>query len=168
MYCTHCGHKQEVVAKYCSSCGKAISKDNLLTTHTGSDSIKNSKASIGARRDTGMIIVGCTLIISFLFGRFLGLVGIIILFVPGALGWWLATLYSKKNEGANSFINFICWANLLTWIIPPVGAFTVGFSLSLSGIYGKTSKKYIILGLIGMAASIINAIIGVMIQKGMI
>lgn len=72
---------------------------------------------------------------------------------PATLGMIFASLYLKKNPSPNRFTRFIVWSNLYFWLIPPVGGFVAATSLCCHLIYHGKSKKYLILGLIGLAIS---------------
>lgn len=105
-------------------------------------------------------------IVGFIVGiiawKYLGILYFLII-VAGFLGWYLASLYSNKYK-ENGLTKFIAWINIITWFIPPVGLFTALASFKFNQVYGEKTKLYLILAIIGLVASVINGILGVIIN----
>jgi len=101
-------------------------------------------------------------IVGLIVGRLLGLI-YFLFFAVGYLGWYLASLYSKKYS-ENKFSRFIAWINLVTWLIPLVGFFTVFATFKFNQAYGKKTKLYRVLAIIGLVACVINGAIGIIIK----
>lgn len=82
-----------------------------------------------------------------LISAFIAIGGLLLAYLSGC---WLATWYSKKRNN-QTLKNIICWINLISWIIPGVGFFVAGTTLSFYEI--EKNKKYERWGIIGLTMS---------------
>jgi len=78
-------------------------------------------------------------ILGFILGRTIGLVGVLLLYLPIGIGIWVANKYSTKIK--NNVLTTLVWANLVAWIIPFIGLF-IGTITSTLLVNGKVDKKY--------------------------
>lgn len=101
-------------------------------------------------------------IIAFALFRYLGIVGLIFL-AAYYLGDWLAKWYFKRKSVNEKLLNFASWANIITWLLPPLGVFNATLAYGFSTQSSSESKnKYRNLAIIGAALSLINAVIGIL------
>lgn len=179
MHCKYCG--KDIVAdnRYCANCGKEqYNHEGKTNSNTEAkeenvskkiDSIKETKETANRKKTScGDQILGViAFVAAFALGKYLGMT-YFLLIIPGILGWYLASWYVKKTIHQNKLTKFIAWSNLITWFIPIVGFFTSAASIKFNESFGKKDKKYIILGIIGLAFSLINAIAGALKATGYI
>lgn len=121
------------------------------------ESFKLQKGDSGSGGLLGILVtIGC-----FALGRYMGL-GFFVLLIPGLAGWWLGGLAVKKKS-LIKLIDFVAWSNVITWFIPAAGVATSMFAFSANEASSTKKKKIIILGVIGLVASLINAVLGIAI-----
>lgn len=105
-------------------------------------------------------------IAGFLIGYYVGFIVVLLFFGSFLIGSWFAKWYAKKEKINLSLINFIIWSNLITWLIPFLGILTgtiaIKFSDELKSKFN--TKKYKILGVIGIVISLANFILSIYIQ----
>lgn len=160
MYCENCGNKTNPGSKFCSSCGA----DLIKPTENTQENIK--VATIKPEQKTnifGSIISIIFFIVAFVIGRFLGLVTF--LFIGAwALGEWFPKWYMKREKVNMSLIKWIVWSNVLTWLLPPLGILTGFAALKFADYFPSENKKYKVIAIIALVASILNAISGVLMN----
>jgi len=109
-------------------------------------------------------------ILSFIGGYYLfyylGITGLI--FLLAVLGGLFIPNWIYKKDGyKKTLVNIIAWSNLiLGLILPPLGVFVAIFSIKFNYLLPEEEKrtKYIVLGILGLIISIINAVIGVLLR----
>lgn len=124
------------------------------------------KSNVGKISITQQILNFFVIAGSMALGYILGLAYFVVI-IPILIGVYLPKIYTKKSSG-QTIANITAWSNVLTWILPFLGLYTAAATLSTAGIYREKSTKYYILGGIGLALSLINGILGVMIRTGKI
>lgn len=88
--------------------------------------------------------------------------GIIIVIIGGMyyLGDWIAQWYLKRRVINEGVINFLAWANLIVWVLPPLGIFTASLVYGLCRRSEVTSSRRCkILAIIGALLSVMNGTI---------
>ncbi len=113
--------------------------------------------------------------IGIFLGYKLGIVGLLILAailgIPLLLGFKYASWYVKRPKPNIGWIEFISWANVLTWILPPLGMLTAGITFGLNKHNLNSKRKYYILAGIGLGAALVNGAVGTYLryksQKGL-
>ncbi len=162
MYCQNCGNKTKEDSMFCSSCGTDLKKPVLIK-----DTQENAEITTNVSDKTtnvfNSIISVVFFIFAFVIGRFIGLV--VILFVGAwSLGEWFPKWYMKREKVNVTLVKLIVWSNILTWLLPPLGIATGFTALGLSNYFPGERKKYKIVAIIGIVASLLNAISGVLIN----
>lgn len=159
MYCQNCGEKIKDNAKFCSSCGteaKPVSEKQ----EESSVMVEETKPS-GAKSVLDQVVTFGSIIIGFVIGKYLGLV--VFLFL-GALyvGQWFPKWYLKRERANITLVKWIVWSNVLTWLLPPLGIMTGFAALEFGNHFPGERKKYKTIAIIGIVASLINALWGVL------
>ena len=166
MFCKNCRKKLNETAIFCSGCGvkladksKDISNENLSLAQerTGKTSNPSSTSTVN------QIISIASIIGAFIIGRFLGLVTFIFLFAI-LIGQWFPMWYIKKKTINYSLVNWIAWSNVLTWLLPPFGILTGVATFEFSSLIEQKNKKYKLLAIISVALSVLNAVVGIIIN----
>ncbi len=163
MFCQNCGNKIKEEAKFCPSCGAEVKtvaekqKEISVTKDIG------EKKSSGAKSVLDQIVTVGSIIIGFVIGRYLGLV--VFLFL-GALfvGQWFPKWYLKREHVNLTLVKWIVWSNVLTWLLPPLGVMTGFAALEFGNHFPADRKKYKIIAIIGIVASLLNALSGVLMN----
>lgn len=162
MFCQNCGNKIKEDAKFCSSCGADLAKSTVIKEPKE----KNETTPITPDKKTGMfnsVISVVFFIAAFAIGRFLGLVTF--LFIGAwALGEWFPKWYMKREKVNSSLVKWIVWSNVLTWLLPPLGILTGFAALRFADYFPPEHKKYKIIAVVALVASILNAISGILIR----
>lgn len=162
MFCKDCGNKIEKDSKFCPSCGTEL---------TIVAEIKNTQENFETRIEStdkktsvfNSIISVVFFIAAFAIGRFLGLV--VFLFIGAwSIGEWFPKWYMKREKVNASLIKWIVWSNVLTWLLPPLGVMTGFAALGFSNHFPNDTKKYKTVAIIGIVASLLNALSGVLMN----
>jgi RNA polymerase subunit RPABC4/transcription elongation factor Spt4 len=163
MYCQNCGNKIKEDAKFCSSCGTDLTK-SVVMENTQEESaeivatIPDKTASV-----FNSIISVVFFIAAFAIGRFLGLV--VFLFIGAwSLGEWFPKWYMKREKVNITLVKWIVWSNTLTWLLPPLGIATGFAALGLGNYFPGERKKYKTVAIIGIVASLLNALSGILMN----
>lgn len=85
-----------------------------------------------------------------------------ILVIPFLLGTWYAKWYAGRSHPEMVWVRLVCWSNLLTWLLPPIGTLTAGATFRFNReprSTGSTGRqvKYDVLATIGLVLAIGNA-----------
>lgn len=75
------------------------------------------------------------------------------------LGFLTGKIINKKNWQNSNFIKFITWFNLISWVLPGLGILLSSIALTIKISDQKLSKRYRVLGYIGLSLSLLNSII---------
>jgi hypothetical protein len=108
--------------------------------------------------ERAVLVIGA--IVGVVLGRHFG----IWLFIPAAIigiPYWLghkyAAWYGRKTNPSMRWVEFLCWSNLLAWLLPPIGGFTAGATFQFNT---NNRTKYNVLATIGILLTIPNGIPG--------
>jgi len=162
MYCQNCGNKTKDESKFCSSCGTDLTKSAVMKNTEESTEIVTT---IPEKTTSvfGSIVSVVFFIAAFAIGRFLGLV--VFLFIGAwALGEWFPKWYLKRDKISITLVKWIVWSNVLTWLLPPLGIATGFAALEFGNHFPGDSKKYKTVAIIGIVASLLNALSGVLMN----
>lgn len=162
MYCQNCGNKIKEDAKFCSSCGtevKIISEASEVVY----DNVVEEKQPSTAKTLLDQVVTFGSIIIGFIIGKYLGLV--VFLFLGALLlGQWFPKWYLKRDKINISLVKWIVWSNVLTWLLPPLGIATGFAALEFGKHFPGERKKYKTVAIIGIVASLLNALSGILIN----
>tara|TARA_B100000745_G_C20151287_1_gene394705 strand:- start:1395 stop:1886 length:492 start_codon:yes stop_codon:yes gene_type:complete len=162
MYCENCGNKIDQSSKFCPSCGADLARPVAMENIQES----NDVAITTSEEKTGVfnsIVSVVFFIAAFAIGRFLGLV--VFLFIGAwALGEWFPKWYMKRDKVNTTLVKWIVWSNVLTWLLPPLGILTGFAALKFGDFFPAENKKYRIIAIIGLIASVLNALSGILIN----
>jgi len=161
MFCQNCGNKIKEEAKFCSSCGvevKPVSeKQEEKTVGVEENKPSTAKTALDQVVTVGSIIIG------FVIGKYLGLV--VFLFLGALLlGQWFPKWYLKRERINITLVKWIVWSNVLTWLLPPLGVMTGFAALEFGNHFPGDRKKYKTVAIIGIVASLLNALSGVLMN----
>ncbi len=157
MFCKNCNNKIKEESKFCSSCGtevKIISESNVEVKEKLSDKTKTP---------LDQIVSFISIIIGFIIGKYLGLVVFIFLFAF-IIGQWFPKWYLKREHININLVKWVVWSNVLTWLLPPLGIMTGFAALEFGNHFPGESKKYKIIAIIGITASFINSLSGILMH----
>lgn len=158
MYCDNCGNEIAEISKFCSSCGAEVKTQKVKEEYVEIVTPKEEKSNI-LNSITSVIFF----IAAFAIGKFLGLV--VFLFIAAwAIGEWFPKWYMKREKVNTVLVKWIVWSNLLTWLLPPLGVMTGFAALKFSDYFPGVSKKYKIVAIIALVASILNATSGILMS----
>jgi hypothetical protein len=159
MFCQNCGEKIKDNAKFCSSCGTEAKP--VSEKQEENSVIVEEKKPSGAKSVLDQVVTFGSIIIGFVIGKYLGLV--VFLFL-GALyvGQWFPKWYLKRERANITLVKWIVWSNVLTWLLPPLGVMTGFAALEFGNHFPGDRKKYKTIAIIGIVASLINALWGVL------
>ena len=162
MFCQNCGNKIKEDAKFCPSCGAGLAKSAVIKD--SKEKIETTTATPDKKTSVFNSIISVVFFIAaFVIGRFLGLVTF--LFIGAwALGEWFPKWYMKHEKVNLSLVKWIVWSNVLTWLLPPLGVLTGFAALKFADYFPSENKKYKIIAVIALVASILNAISGVLMN----
>ena len=85
-----------------------------------------------------------------------------VLGVSAALGWLGGRLLSHRLDGDGAASQYIAWAQLIAWFLPPAGMFLSSLVWELSRAAYSRKALLMVLSTIGGLASIANAVAGLM------
>lgn len=158
MKCISCNNELSVDAKFCSGCG---TEAKLADEKQHGEAIV-IKSPVKKSILDQALAVGIWMT-SFIIGRFLGLVFFLFL---GAylLGQWFPSWYLKRDKISITLVKWIVWSNVLTWFLPPLGIATGFAALEFGNHFPGDRKKYKTLAIIGIVASLLNALSGVLMN----
>jgi hypothetical protein len=114
------------------------------------------------RRSSGLIGL-----VAIVLGWFLGVYGLIVLLaiaLPYIIGAVVAKRYTRRPVQSQRLVSFLCWANLVAWILPPLGAFTSGYASAYGRLGRPTNTNYRTLSIIGLILSLLNSIVGIYLK----
>jgi len=159
MFCQNCGEKIKDNAKFCSSCGTEAKP--VSEKREENSVIVEEKKPSGAKSVLDQVVTFGSIIIGFVIGKYLGLV--VFLFL-GALyvGQWFPKWYLKRERANITLVKWIVWSNVLTWLLPPLGVMTGFAALEFGNHFPGDRKKYKTIAIVGIVASLINALLGVL------
>lgn len=134
-----------------------------------SQSKKKSKAAISNRNDKkkpGVWSIVMTAIgagLGVVVGQVLGIAGLLGFLVAFAIGYfpgmWLGKWWGKKASAERS-VKYLIYINIIAWLIPLIGYFVGGLTLTMVHEKKIPGKLYPILGYGGLLLSVINGIWG--------
>ena len=102
-------------------------------------------------------------VVGYIVVKLIGVGGMLALFPSAIIGYLFALYYVvRKNREDESWVSFIHWTNVVTWLIPIIGIANSVFSLTVAEGIAKNKTKLFILGYVGLALTILNAIAGVL------
>jgi len=162
MYCQNCGNKIKEDAKFCSSCGVEVKiiQDSKEETK---DVVSEEKQPSTAKTVLDQVVTFGSIIIGFIIGKYLGLV--VFLFLGALLlGQWFPKWYLKREHINITLVKWIVWSNVLTWLLPPLGIATGFAALEFGNHFPGDRKKYKTVAIIGIVASLLNALSGVLMN----
>lgn len=154
MICENCSNEIKEGTKFCSSCGTEAKK---VTEGQKEPPIGGAKSIL----DQAVKIVG--LIIGFIIGKYLGLVLFIFIFAF-FIGQWFPKWYLKREHINITLVKWIVWSNVLTWLLPPLGVMTGFAALEFGNHFPGDRKKYKTIAIIGISASLLNALSGLLMN----
>lgn len=162
MYCQNCGNKIKEDAKFCSSCGTDLTKyteiENAQEDVDTTTTLPDKTTSV-----FNTIISVVFFIAAFAIGRFLGIV--VFLFIGAwSLGEWFPKWYMKREKVNMTLVKWIVWSNTLTWLLPPLGIATGFAALGFGDYFPGDRKKYRTIAIIGLVASLLNALSGILMN----
>lgn len=162
MFCQNCGNKIKEDAKFCPFCGADLAKSAVTKDYK--EKIETTPVTPDKKTSVFNSIISVVFFIAaFVIGRFLGLVTF--LFIGAwALGEWFPKWYMKREKVNLSLVKWIVWSNVLTWLLPPLGVLTGFSALKFADYFPSENKKYKIIAVIALVASILNAISGVLMN----
>ena len=161
MFCKNCGTKIKEEAKFCSSCG-VEAKPIFEKLEEKTVAVEENKLSTAKTVLYQVGIVGGS-IIGFVIGKYLGFV--IFLFLGAfLLGQWFPKWYLKREHINITLVKWIVWSNVLTWLLPPLGVMTGFAALEFGNHFPGDHKKYKTIAIIGIVASLINALSGLLMN----
>ena len=103
-----------------------------------------------------------SVVAGYIIGKYLGLLVVIIFISAFFLGQKLPQWYFKKERINISLINYIAWSNILAWLLPPLGIMIGVATLDFKNHIPSNNKKYKVLAIFGILASLLNALSGVL------
>ena len=159
MFCQNCGNKIKEEAKFCPSCGaevKPITKEQPETPV-----IVEEKKPSGGKTVLDQVVTFGSIVVGFIIGKYLGLVIFIFIFAF-LIGQWFPKWYLKRERINISLVKWIVWSNVITWLLPPLGVMTGFAALEFGNHFPGDSKKYKTIAIIAIAASLLNALWGVL------
>lgn len=161
MFCGTCGNKINQDSKFCSSCGSDLSELVSIKDDRGK---QEAKTTVKSEKNILLAIIEVIFfILAFLAGKYLGL--LIFLFIGAAyLGLWFPGWYIKRKKINISFVKWIVWSNTLTWFLPPLGLITSLAAFKFGDYFPRENKRYKIIAILALVASILNALVGVLIK----
>ena len=109
---------------------------------------------------SAFLIPLAALVFSNYIARTLGILGVALLWGPLLLALWLSSWYAKRKNPSARLMTRLAWSNVVTWLFPPLGLFTATATLGLSSAPGASPRKYRVLGIVGLALTIINGLSG--------
>ncbi|MEX0910107.1 MAG: zinc-ribbon domain-containing protein [Candidatus Paceibacterota bacterium] len=158
MHCGNCGNTVAEDSKFCSSCGAEVELSEIATDKTVTATKEVEKSSV-LNSITSIVFF----IAAFALGKFLGLV--VFLFIAAwAVGEWFPKWYMEREKVNVTLVKWIVWSNSLTWLLPPLGVMTGFAALKFSDYFPGASRKYKIIAIVALIASILNAISGILMN----
>lgn len=116
---------------------------------------------------SGMLTIVKTAIglgVGYIAVRLLGIGGTLALLPSSIIGYLFAHYYViEKNRENESWVKFIHWTNVVTWLLPIIGIATSVFSLTVAEGISQNKTKLFVLGYVGLTLTILNAIAGVLL-----
>ncbi len=161
MFCQNCGNKIKEEAKFCSSCGAEVKPVSEKQKET-SEVVVEKKPS-GAKTVLDQVVTFGSIVVGFIIGKYLGLVLFLFIFA-WLIGQWFPKWYMKRGRINASVVKWIVWSNVLTWLLPPLGVMTGFAALEFSNHFPSDTKKYKTIAIIGIVASLLNALSGVLMN----
>jgi len=183
MFCPNCGKLLGDNAKFCGKCGKEILEEQEIQKEE--KQLEENKREIISKEETHSIykeesneengkpqkfwewvIQALFWIGGFFLGKYLGIVGIIFS-VAILAGFYLPIWYLKKYGYKTKLINILSWLSIVgAFILPPLGVFLSISSIMFYSLAKKEDKKssVLVLGIISLIISIVNAIFGVLLE----
>jgi hypothetical protein len=162
MFCYNCGNEIKEDAKFCSSCGAEVKHAAEKQPENSSVEVKEEKPK-EQKTIVDHIVSFVGIVGGWIIGRYLGIV--VLLFIACyAVGEWFHKWYLKREHVNPDVIKWIVWSNVLTWFLPPLGIMTGFAALGFSNHFSDNMKKYKTLAIIGIFASLINALSGVLLR----
>ncbi len=169
MFCQNCGNKIQGEANFCSSCGNGIKIINKEQEQEKTPSVAEKKESKKMTNTfktiIGYVVSFVSIIGGMLIGKYLGLLVLLMFFGAYYIGQWFGKWYLKRKNINITLIQWIVWSNILTWLLPPLGILTSFATLEFSNNFPKESKKYKTVAIIGIVASLLNALSGILINN---
>ena len=162
MYCQNCGNKNQEDAKFCSFCGVEV-KISQGNNEEIKDVVNAERQPNAPKTVLDQVVTFGSVIIGFIIGKYLGLV--VFLFLGALLlGQWFPKWYLKKERINITLVKWIVWSNVLTWLLPPLGIATGFAALEFGNHFPGERKKYKVVAIIGIVASLLNALSGVLMN----
>ena len=162
MFCQNCGNTINKEAMFCSSCGAAIKSITEKQKETATASVVEKKSS-PTKSVLDQVVVFGSIIIGFIIGKYLGLVLFLFIFAL-LIGQWFPKWYLKRKHANVAIVKWIVWSNVLTWLLPPLGVMTGFAALEFGNHFPGDSKKFKTIAIIRIAASLLNALVGVLMK----
>lgn len=160
MYCSKCGSEINDDMSPCKNCvEKTIATDTKIELNNEEKSEPKSVKSIFSGI-FGVVIF----ILAIALGRFMGLAALF-LYVSFYAGQKISKWYLKRKTLNESVVNFISWLNVIAWVFPVAGLFTAACAIESGEMLGDKGRKYLILGYVGSVLSILNSIVGIIINS---
>ena len=122
--------------------------------------IASLKSVLFKNKWRSVITVVVLFIIAYYLLDFFGILGLLILILAIFLGFWFPRWYLRRQNPKPLVAAIFAWLNIALWILPPLGLLGSIATLGFAKYYPASRKKYLILGAIGLALTIINGVWG--------
>lgn len=176
-YCNNCGKKVTPTAEFCGSCGGKVSgEEKRITGKTDKSKVefyteeefkellegKKKKKTGGLQNALEKSLSWVAGIAAYLIGRFLGLIVLMVIFIPAGIGAWLANYYMKSKQKFNDKVKYFMYLNFVSWLFPIAGFFTSFATITMGGRIKdkKTSRNWQTIGWVALTASFFNSLVG--------
>lgn len=161
MFCPKCGKKIDDEARFCGNCGNEI-KGVVNLKNESADNSTQEKGS--AKKTSNTFFSGAagflSMVVGILVGKYIGILGLILYVVAGGIGYVFGQVYSKSKKINKNVIEIICWSNVLTWLLPPLGLMTGFATWQFSETLVNRRRRYLTLSIIAIILSLGNGFWG--------
>jgi hypothetical protein len=162
MFCQNCANKIKEGSKYCSSCGAEVKPVVETKEETTMDVGEKKPSAVKSVLD--QVVSFGSIVIGFIIGKYLGLLVVGLYFLAYLIGQWFPKWYVKRERVNITLVKWIVWSNVLTWFLPPLGVMTGFAALEFANHFPGDHKKYKTIAIIGIVASFVNALSGVLLN----
>lgn len=104
----------------------------------------------------------------FAIANYVGIIGLVVIVAILAIPFWAgkkyASWYVKRKNPSLGWVEVISWANVLTWLLPPLGMLTSSAVFEFNHHNSSSKTKYKTLAIMGFALSLLNAVVAIIIQ----
>ncbi|MGB8816279.1 MAG: hypothetical protein WCC74_03575 [Minisyncoccia bacterium] len=160
MNCEKCKNPLPLNTKICPSCGTEV-KVNTSKNEVANDIIIEGK-KVNDKKTFDQVVSFCALFFGFIIAKYIG-AGFLFFLGGGILGQWFPKWYLKRNKININLVKWIVWSNVITWLFPIIGIITGFAALEFGNHFPNDRKKYKTIAVIGIVASLLNIILGILI-----